>query len=362
MKKPKSIYAVGDICLGGKVRKVLNNNDSLFIFSGVDKVIPKEDLLFANLECSFCEEELSVEYMDMLKKERGDSIFHCNMKGLICLKQAGVDIVSLANNHVLDMGEEGLIELIDKLNSLEITAVGAGINFEQASKARFINSSPTIVCLSYYGISKSADVRKPGYNAAKHNKILNDIKNNIKADQIIIVSIHWGIPNRELPMEYQVKQAHEMIDQGATVILGSGPHVLQPVERYKNGVIAYSLGDFIFHHVGKSKLSMILKIDFDKFGVSNVKAIPTWRNEFFQPTIIDEDKEPKKYSTVTSLLVDRVENPLSDDLLGEMLFHEKEFSYGEVASKVIKNFRSYPLMYYLIGLKQIINKLKNKKN
>ncbi len=110
----------------------------------------------------------------------------------------------------------------------------------------------------------------PGYS--RH--FTADIKQAKKNADCVIVSFHWGEEGLEKPKPYQITTAHKAIDAGADIIIGHHPHVLQGVERYKDGVIFYSLGNFAFGSNSRSAaISMIARITFDG-GVKEVEIIP----------------------------------------------------------------------------------------
>jgi poly-gamma-glutamate synthesis protein (capsule biosynthesis protein) len=111
--------------------------------------------------------------------------------------------------------------------------------------------------------------------------------------------MHWGNEYVDRPSPDQIRLAHKIIDSGANMILGHHPHVLQGVEKYHNGVIAYSLGNFIFDMwQDKMKKSMILQCILSKQGVCNVEVIPVYINNNFQPEILRGEKAKSLLSEI----------------------------------------------------------------
>lgn len=148
------------------------------------------------------------------------------------LLNGGVDIVNLANNHVWDYGVVGLQDTIAYLDAAGIKHVGAGETEEAAAEPAIIEvKGKKIGFLGFYF---------DGGNVEESVAYLKQ-----KAD-LVVVNFHWGTERNNYPDFYQVDLAHKAIDAGADLVIGHHPHVLQGMERYKGGVIAYSLGNFIF--------------------------------------------------------------------------------------------------------------------
>lgn len=177
--------------------------------------------------------------------------FRTHPRYLRVLKEAGFDLVNIANNHIFDYGEVGLYDTIAYLDSAGIGHVGAGKNKFEARKP-FVAaiSGKSIAFLGYYegGEAPSATPRRPGVAKRKIELIRSDIralKQSHSAD-FIVVNLHWGIEKADRPERWQIKFARQVIDAGADAVIGHHPHVLQGIEKYKSGVIVYSLGNLIF--------------------------------------------------------------------------------------------------------------------
>ncbi|MBM0742258.1 CapA family protein [Phormidium sp. CLA17] len=163
------------------------------------------------------------------------------------LTTGGVDLVSLANNHTMDFEAEGLKETLTTLDAAGIQYMGAGKDITEARRPKIIDvKGQRIAYLSYWGEEYGAEVNKAGVNSIKEDRIAEDIK--AIRDQVdwVIVNFHWGQELAEAPADWQVKLGHFTVDQGADVIVGHHPHVLQGAEIYKGRPIAYSMGNFIF--------------------------------------------------------------------------------------------------------------------
>lgn len=185
--------------------------------------------------------------------------FRMHPKYLNSLLDGGIDIVSLANNHVYDYGEEALFDTMKYLDSCDIKYVGIGKDLTDARKpVIFTVKNKKIAFLSYSGSSFAANYKKSG-SAPRNKKIIyEDLKKLKGIVDYIIINYHWGEEKEEYPNEYQKDLAHFTIDSGADLVIGHHPHVLQGIERYKNGVIVYSLGNFIFGGNNRRKYETIL--------------------------------------------------------------------------------------------------------
>lgn len=185
----------------------------------------------------FGEADITMLNLENAITERGYKVpkefnFRMPPKYLQVLKDGGVDIVNLANNHVWDYGQVGVKDTIAYLDEAGIYHVGAGVTAEEAGK-------PVIIKI------KGKSIGFLGYYFMEGN-VVEDVSALKKTADVVIVNFHWGTERSNYPEGYQVDLAHRAIDAGADLVIGHHPHVLQGIERYKDGIIAYSLGNFIF--------------------------------------------------------------------------------------------------------------------
>ncbi len=177
--------------------------------------------------------------------------FRTEPRFLGALIRAGVDVVNIANNHIYDYGAQGLFDTILYLDSLGLKHVGAGRNRREAHAPAIVTvRGVRIGFLGYYGGGEApAATRKlPGVAGRTIGEIADDIRWLRAVDTVgyVVVNLHWGEELAKYPDDEQRRFAHEVIDAGADAVIGHHPHVLQGIERYRNGVIAYSLGNFLF--------------------------------------------------------------------------------------------------------------------
>ena len=166
---------------------------------------------------------------------------------------------------LLDYGETALLDTIDLLKKNGIAPVGAGRNSEIAGKPAIRYAGGTRTAFLAYNCtlpeSYYAREKHSGVSSGEIIKIIRDIAGIRKKVDLIVVSFHWGKEYEEIPTKGQVKLAHRTINAGADLIIGHHPHVLQGIEFYRGGLIAYSLGNFVFDQKhGDTRKGMFLNI------------------------------------------------------------------------------------------------------
>ncbi|WP_292520013.1 CapA family protein [Methanoculleus sp.] len=266
------LRAVGDVLLWIK-----NNKEP---FARIQHELQQKDLLFGNLETVLSESgtESRKRWVNTTPPEAGKY-----------LKDAGFDIVSLANNHTLDMGREGFENTLAGLETLGIAYVG-GTRGDEPSSGLVVEHNG--IRLGFLAYTSGRFRSPPGVTVAKLKKktIINDIRALKDRCDHVVVSLHWGIENTYYPSPAQIRLAHALIDSGATLILGHHSHTIQGLERYKDGLIAYSLGNFQFDtEIFKEKINstMILSVDLDRHGIRDYTTIPCIINSDFQPEVAE---------------------------------------------------------------------------
>lgn len=182
-------------------------------------------------------------------KKRGPNL-SCSFESLNVLKKLNVIGVTLANNHVMDYGSEGLEHTIDLLDKNNILHSGAGRNIEEASKPFIINDGAESIAVYSYGwnIEETVIATESTAGCAPRDKeyIINQIKDNQYNLQKKVVCLHMGFEYNRLPMPYDIDLCHSLVENGVDMIIGNHPHCIQPKEIYKNCNIYYALGNFYF--------------------------------------------------------------------------------------------------------------------
>ncbi len=260
------------------------------------------------------------------------------------LKNSNFKLINIANNHIQQHGESPFYNTIDILKQNKIKIIGVDDLQPQIIESKGIK-------LGFFGYSLRPEENnlKVLYSQDNKKKIISNINRIKKKVDYIIISLHWGDEYINLPSISQINFAHDIIDAGADVILGHHPHVLQPVEKYKGGIIAYSLGNFVSDMCSEAtKKSMILKIIFNQNQISKVELVPTYINKNYQPEI-STNKEAKKYPynlLQTEELLNLVKSINYKDTLKNCIRNDR-YEYFKF---LIRNFYklSIPVLYKII--------------
>ncbi|MCL2336834.1 MAG: CapA family protein [Firmicutes bacterium] len=271
-----TISFVGDVLLARGVAEAMEQHGDAYPFEQVKHIFLRDSLTVANLECPLTNATNPVP-----KEQR--IIFRAAPDEAKLLKQAGFDLVSLANNHTMDYMSAGLADTINTLNEQGIASVGATAN-PQVPAAPYIFSQDGINigflaydCLPPEGLYRGANEATVMYARPDY---LDDMREQIarlsQTCALVVVYFHWGNEYSQVISAMQQECARAAVDAGAGLVVGSHPHVLQKSERYKDGLIYYSLGNFIFDKQipqGTAK-TIILQVTVSKRGVASAKEIP----------------------------------------------------------------------------------------
>ncbi|MDD2899489.1 MAG: CapA family protein [Desulfuromonadaceae bacterium] len=254
------INAVGDVMLAGKWAPLLRKKGYDYPFSGVRKVLASADINCANLESPIAAD--GEEYTDKKYRFRADP----TVAGAI--RAAGFNLVTLANNHSMDFGGDALAETRQHLSDKGIASIGAGKNISDARRmALFTIKSKRLAFLAYsltQPFEFFAGLEHPGTAPGYEKLVTADIASARKQADYVIVSFHWGKEALSTVQQYQQSMARKSIEAGADVIIGHHPHVLQGIEHYRNGLIFYSLGNFVFASKSTiSDISVIIRLHFN---------------------------------------------------------------------------------------------------
>ena len=272
-RETQTIVAVGDIMLSGSAKPFLRKKGYDYSFDDLvlSKLIKNADVAFANLECPVTKK--GAAYKD--KK----FVFRSDPSSIKAIRKAGFNMLSLANNHIMDCGEEGLSSTINYCLKSGMVCSGAGADITQAYKAGILKRKGVTYGLLSYSMTYPEEfwATSVGAGAAYGEKsaVIEDIQKTRKEADVVIVSFHWGAELAENPKAYQVAMAHLAIDSGADVVFGHHPHVPQPVEIYKGKPVFYSLGNYAFgSYSKKTPISFAARIVLEKNRILSVRIFP----------------------------------------------------------------------------------------
>lgn len=212
-------------------------------------------------------------------------------------KEMGVDLVSLANNHIYDYGHDAFIDTLNTLKSQDIAFVGAGNNIEEAKKPYYyIINGYKIAFLNATRAEKNiitpeATLNKEGVFRCYDPKLfIEEIQKAKQESDYVVALIHWGKEQSHTLEQVQIDTGKKYIDAGADVLVGSHAHVLQGMEIYNGKLIAYNLGDFLFNDWTTE--TGILNVNIANDGKLSYKFIPCLQSNV-KTTILKGDKKTK---------------------------------------------------------------------
>ncbi len=270
--RPVRITLVGDIMLGGSATEFMRRHGHDYAFDGIRAELARGDVVFGNLEGPLTdggEPWPDKKYLFRTPPARVAP----------ALARAGFDVVSLANNHTLDYGAAGLYDTLDALHDAGIRAVGAGTDLSRARRAAVIEAGgQRIGFLAYSNTFPRgfwAGAGRPGTAFGHAAHVRADVAALRERVDTVVVSFHWGREATTELRDYQPMLARAAIDAGADIVAGHHPHVLQGVERYGDGVIFYSLGNFTFGSYSEiARISAIAHVTVDAGGPRSAELVP----------------------------------------------------------------------------------------
>jgi poly-gamma-glutamate capsule biosynthesis protein CapA/YwtB (metallophosphatase superfamily) len=247
-KSSATLTAVGDILIHGLVynaAKTKNGYDFTPMFSKVKPYLESADLTIANQETMIGGQEMGLSTYPR---------FNSPYELASALQDSGVDIVSIANNHSIDRGEQAILNATAFYNKIGLPYTGAYHSEEDSQTIRTIKRNGiTFSFLAYtYGTNGIPVPKGKPYlvNLLDLSKISNEIKLAKQLSDVVVVSLHFGNEYQRMPSDEQKQIAKDVVNFGADIILGHHPHVLQPMEWIETengnkGFVAYSLGNFL---------------------------------------------------------------------------------------------------------------------
>lgn len=272
------IGLAGDVMIGRGVNSVISRRGYSYIWGDLLATLRNTDLNIANLETT-----LTTSNHQVFKTFN----FKASPDKIRSIIEANITIVNLANNHILDFGEEGLTETLKTLDAAGIKYVGAGKNNHEASKPVILSKNN--ISIGVLGFTDN----EPGWKAGSFNSGVNYIDISKTSDRnaalqnierlqkeadVIIVSIHWGPNMKEAPDKRFIDFAHEMIQHGAAIIHGHSAHNFQGVEVYDQKLIFYDTGDFVDDYVVDPYLrndhSFFYQIELNKGSIIKAVLVP----------------------------------------------------------------------------------------
>ena len=267
------LLAAGDICPGdhyfslghGTGSRLADGEDP---FEEITSLMRDGDLRIANLEGPLCSFSCNRPGPDA-------TVFRGPPTAADLLRRAGIDLLHVANNHILQHGSDAFRMTISLIEDRGIAPVG----LLEGEAARPIVKTVDGLTLGFLGYSFVPERYLPGqrfYAAPALEAVIQDVERLREHVDLVVVSVHWGNEATALPTPDVKAAGHALVSAGASLVLGHHPHWFQPVERIGRALIAYSLGDFMFDLFWDRHLveTAILSVDMDTTGVIDHRLIP----------------------------------------------------------------------------------------
>ncbi|NHW36765.1 CapA family protein [Paenibacillus aceris] len=296
-----SLTFVGDVLFASKVEDILKQKGYDYPYTNVKDYLSKPDFTIANLETP-------ITTRGTVQKK--DYVYRSSPLSLPPLKDAGIDLVNLANNHVMDYGPEGLQDTMNALDQEGIKRIGAGKDLDEAYQPVILEKDG--VKIAFLGFSRVVPEASwkagPGHlgvaETYNYKLPVEAIQKAKESANLVVVVAHWGAERSDHPDKNQTDLAHRYIDAGADLVVGGHPHVLQGFEQYKGKWIAYSLGNFIFttNDTPKTWETVILEAACSKEQSCNIHLVPILTKAAL-PTPMNSEDSSKLFQRLSQISI-----------------------------------------------------------
>lgn len=274
----------GDTMLARLVDVAIQRYGPRYIWGDVLPLIQDADLALVNLECVIAESGEPFVPPRVF-------YFRANPQAIEALTLAGIDCVTLSNNHAMDFQGPALLETINRLDEHGIAHVGAGKNLEEASNFALLEAKGIkvgVVAFADHFREYRATENSPGINFVPitlEDRYFHRVRESINAARaagadLVVFSIHWGPNMRHVPTQEFRDFAHAVMDTGADIFHGHSAHVFQGIEIYKGKPILYDTGDLVDDYAvlekHKNDQQLLFLIHASPGGVERIELIPLW--------------------------------------------------------------------------------------
>ncbi|MDA3899211.1 MAG: CapA family protein [Spirochaetes bacterium] len=280
-----TILTMGDLLIANAVEKRMELHGKDYPFKKIRPHLEGYDIVVANLETPVTTRGVSHPSKKWVFRTKPQNAAH--------LKTLNMHVLSLANNHMMDYGKEGLEDTLAFVKKHGFYYSGAGDNLEAARKPAIISKKGyRMVFLSYCERPPKdmyAKSTRPGIAPIDKAVITADVKKYAKPGTHVFVSLHWGIERTRYARKDQIVMAHDIIDSGAEAIIGHHPHIPQGIEIYKGKPVIYSLGNAVCGFYNKEYTSNIMvSFHYELGKLNRLEIIPIAGDNYkmhFQPYV-----------------------------------------------------------------------------
>ncbi len=252
-----SLIAVGDIMLGGRSRRIIASRGPGYPFEAVGPLLNRAPVVMGNLEGPFAR---------IARRQERNFCYRMNPALAKAIAEARINVLSLANNHLMDCGRTGVLETLAALDAVSIAALGAGIDTHHAHQPVIRQAgSRRIGMLGYYWNYRcGSKTNDAGCAVDSPDVLAEDIGRLRPQVDRVVVAFHWGVPYLREPSAEDRAKARLAIDCGADAVVGHHPHIIQPFEIYRERPIFYSVGNFTFGSANSRAEGLMLGFGFEE--------------------------------------------------------------------------------------------------
>lgn len=284
------IALTGDIMPGRRMSSLIEEKGIDYIFQDVAPVLNSCSIVFGNLETPLAQANNDIEL-----KKNGKKQIHLIAEEKVAdgLKYAGFNVISLANNHSLDYGQQGIIQTMEILDSrgIKYQGIRKGALHKPNEPAIMEVNGTKVGFLCYSEVSHwkfQATVSRWGTNPSYFKEIKRDVKNARDKVDVLIVYLHWGKEGKKV-QKFQYVNAKKILDYGVDAVIGSHTHLFQDIELYKGKYILYGLGNFVFDmEDAVTKESAIVKMKIIDKKISGISVVPVHIKDYKTMLVTDE--------------------------------------------------------------------------
>jgi len=312
IEKEIKILVTGDFCPINRVEKLANDRDYASIFNDLLTIIRENDFTITDLECPLTTAQSTRIKIGPHQKAHPNCIE--------ILKYAGVNLVAMANNHIMDYGEEGVLETINLCKDNDLNTIGIGRSSSEAARPFSVRINNKGIAILNFADDEFITSPNKSFQCNTINpvRMLYDISEARENNDYVVVILHSGNEFFELPSPRTKQLFRYIIDLGADVVFSHHTHAFSGYEIYNSKLIFYGLGNFIYDWPGKNKpcwytgynvrLTLHNKIDFEIIPHQQVSGHPGIRQ------LSDEEKR-EFFSEI-----DRLNQIIADDQILEEEF------------------------------------------
>ncbi|MFL1453590.1 CapA family protein [Marinobacter sp. GN3S48] len=349
------INAVGDIslgdhpvCVGHGMRSALEKHGRK-VYREIEDELISGDINLCNIETVVSNVGFNRYWLPSFEM-RGDP---CQLS---VVKDVGFNVMGVANNHAMQHGVKAFEDMVEQIAKLGVSVIGIECDKRRTSVHEFVHDCEGVSAVFAVSIRPEewTKDRPVLYSLRESTGILLEEVRQLRSrySGFLVCSIHWGLEFLEYPAPSQIELGRKLIDAGVDVLFGHHPHVLQPVERYKNGLIFYSLGNFVFDlWPDSTKLTAIAKVRLESGRVPDYKVVPVKIGDDLKLRKADSFETQKIKSLLSWTNYMNREGTPSTDLEYENQYklERKAFRYSSY-QYFLANLRKYPLRFVVQSL------------